>query len=102
MKYIDAEKLITEIKRQKSLFSTEKEKEGLSKTDRLSLGARIASREETIVLINALQQEQESVAERFAKIVRGNLIGIDEEVQQKFENLYLEVTGNKMYGGYND
>ena len=102
MKYIDAEKLITEIKRQKSLFSTEKEKEGLSKTDRLSLGARIASLEETIVLINALQQEQESVAERFAKIVRGNLIGIDEEVQQKFENLYLEVTGNKMYGGYND
>ena len=102
MKYIDAEKLITEKKKKKSLFSTEKEKEGLSKTDSLSLGARIASLEETIVLINALQQEQESVAERFAKIVRGNLIGIDEEVQQKFENLYLEVTGNKMYGGYND
>ena len=49
-----------------------------------------------------LQQEQESVAERFARIVRGNLIGIDKEVQQKFEQLYFEVTGNKMYGGYND
>jgi hypothetical protein len=47
-------------------------------------------------------EEQESVAERFARIIRGNLIGIDKEVQQKFENLYLEVTGNKMYGGYND
>ena len=47
-------------------------------------------------------EEQESVAERFARIIRGNLIGIDKEVQQKFENLYFEVTGNKMYGGYND
>lgn len=57
-KYIDAEKLIAEIERQKSLFSTEKEREGLSKTDKLSLGARIASLEETIVLIDSLQQEQ--------------------------------------------
>lgn len=51
---------------------------------------------------DSLQQEQESVAERFARIVRGNLIGIDKEVQHKFEQLYFEVTGNKMYGGYND
>lgn len=48
------------------------------------------------------QPKQESVAERFARIVRENLIGIDKEVQQKFEQLYFEVTGNKMYGGYND
>ena len=53
-------------------------------------------------LLDSLQQEQDSVAERFARIVRGNLIGIDKEVQQKFENLYFEITGNKMYGGYND
>lgn len=51
---------------------------------------------------DSLQHEQESVAERFARIVRGNLIGIDKKVQQKFEQLYFEVTGNKMYGGYND
>ena len=37
--------------------------------------------------IDSLKQEQESVAERFARIVRGNLIGIDKEVQQKFEQL---------------
>lgn len=60
-KYIDADKLIAEIERQKSLFSTEKEKEGLSKTDKLSLGARIASLEETIVLINSLKYEQPEV-----------------------------------------
>ena len=53
-------------------------------------------------VIDSLQQEQESVAERFARIVRGNLSKIDKEVQQKFEQLYFEVTGNKMYGGYND
>ena len=53
-------------------------------------------------IIDSLQQEQERVAERFARIVRGNLIGIDKEVQQKFEQLYFEVTGNKMYRGYKD
>jgi len=53
-------------------------------------------------IIDSLEQEQESVAERFARIVRGNLIGIDKDVQQKFEQLYFEITGNKMYGGYND
>ena len=58
--------------------------------------------EEVEEFITSLQQEQESVAERFARIVRGNLIGIDKEVQHKFEQLYFEVTGNKMYGGYND
>lgn len=47
-------------------------------------------------------EEQENIAERFARIVRENLIGIDKEVQQKFEHLYFEVSGNKMYGGYND
>jgi hypothetical protein len=58
--------------------------------------------EHILWLIDAFQQEQESVAERFARIIRGNLTGIDKEVQQKFEQLYFEVTGNKMYGGYND
>lgn len=58
--------------------------------------------EHILWLINSLQQEQESVAERFARIVRGNLTGIDKDVQQKFEQLYFEVTGTKMYGGYND
>lgn len=53
-------------------------------------------------VIDSLKQEEKSVAERFARIVHGNLIGIDKEVQQKFEQLYFEVTGNKMYGGYND
>lgn len=94
MKYIDAELLETELKRRI------KERDNMMK-----LGTYFSSSyvyEDILDIINSLQQEEESVAERFARIVRGNLIGIDKEVQQKFEQLYFEVTGNKMYGGYND
>ena len=87
MKYIPADKLIAEIERRR-LSNRYIDTEGYEN--------------ELLEIIKSLQQEQESVAERFAKIVRGNLIGIDKEVQQKFEQLYFEVTGNKMYGGYND
>ena len=40
--------------------------------------------------------------EEFAKIVRGNLTGISKDVQELFEAKYLQLTGNKMYGGYKD
>lgn len=85
-KYIDAEKLKSEIQ---SLIDL-----GYDKLQ--------GNLYHVISIVDSLQEEQESVAERFARIVRGNLIGIDKEVQQKFENLYFEITGNKMYGGYND
>lgn len=38
----------------------------------------------------------------FAKIIRGNLIGISKPVQKLFEAKYLELTGKKMYGGFKD
>ena len=87
MKYINADKLRYEIERRNlsDYYTT---------TERYE--------EKLYEIIDYLEQEQESIAERFARIVRGNLIGIDKEVQQKFEQLYFEVTGNKMYGGYND
>lgn len=44
----------------------------------------------------------ENVAERFARIVRENLPEIGKDAQSQFEQLYFEITGNKMYGGYND
>jgi hypothetical protein len=40
--------------------------------------------------------------EEFAKIVRGNLTGISKAVQKLFEAKYLQLTGNKMYGGFRD
>lgn len=40
--------------------------------------------------------------EEFAKIVRGNLVGISRTVLELFANKYLQLTGNKMFGGYKD
>lgn len=41
-------------------------------------------------------------AELFAKIVRANLSEIGNNAQSQFEQFYFEITGTKMYGGYND
>ena len=94
MKYIDADKVKSMLRERYNAYKIEQHSPFRS--------GKVETLRETIELINSLQQEQESVAERFARIVRGNLIGIDKEVQQKFEQLYFEITGNKMYGGYND
>lgn len=40
--------------------------------------------------------------EEFAKIVRSNLTGISKAVQELFEAKYIQLTGNKMYGGFKD
>ena len=96
MKYIDAEKLKAEIDKLHDA-PVPKHDQQCDFSDGYSWGLSDIEN-----LIDSLQQEQESIAEKFARIVRGNLIGIDEEVQQKFENLYFEIIGNKMYGGYND
>ena len=60
-KYIDADLLRKEIEKWKSLLSQEKEKKDASKTDKLSLGGRIAMLEEILVFIDSLQQEQPEV-----------------------------------------
>lgn len=97
MKYVDADKLKTIIEERK----TQQDQWVERYHDPINQGI---SNElaEILSLIGSLTQEQKSVAERFARIIRGNLIGINKEVQQKFEQLYFEVTGNKMYRGYND
>ena len=103
MKYTDADKLVTEIERRKyEVFPTDDGKVRACSTPNQMQSGWLNALTWMLKRINSLRREEESVAERFAKIVRGNLIGIDEEVQQKFERLYFEVTGNKMYGGYND
>ena len=98
-KYIDADLLRKEIKRLKDEYTDIAID---SQKGWVNANFIIDDLEQLQLKIDFLQQEQESIAERFARIIRGNLIGIDKEVQQKFENLYFEITGNKMYGGYND
>lgn len=45
---------------------------------------------------------QKSGAEELAKVIRGHLSCIKKDVQNEIENRYLEVTGEKMYQGFND
>lgn len=102
MKYIDADKLKAIIKAH--IKERDEWIKDIDKSERLhQFWADLNGEDISILLIiDSLQKEQESVAEKFARIIRGNLIGIDKDVQQKFEQLYFEVTGNKMYGGFND
>lgn len=98
-KYIDAELLKKEIKRLKDEYT-----DIAIDNQRGWVNANfvIDDLEQLQSQINSLQQEQESIAEKFARIVRGNLSEIGKNAQSQFEQLYLEITGNKMYGGYND
>ena len=52
--------------------------------------------------IDGYHQAEKDVAEAFARIIRGNLSMIDEKVQVKFEQLYTDITGEKMYKGFKD
>jgi hypothetical protein len=68
-----------------------------------------ASEQEKLVMCELLSfldtlevKESDETAEAFARIIRANLTGIDKDVQYKFEQLYKEITGEKMYQGYND
>ena len=44
------------------------------------------------------QQAEKDVAEAFARIIRNNL----NEIQIMFEQLYTDITGEKMYKGFKD
>ena len=55
-----------------------------------------------IAYVKGYHQAEKDVAESFAKIIRGNLSMIDKSVQDKFEQLYTDVTGEKMYKGFKD
>jgi len=48
------------------------------------------------------QQAEKDVAEAFARIIRGNLGGIGNGIQNMFEQLYTDITGEKMYKGFKD
>ena len=54
------------------------------------------------IYIKGYHQAEKDVADSFARIIRGNLSMMDKSLQYKFEQLYKEITGKKMYQGYND
>lgn len=52
--------------------------------------------------VKGYHQAEKDVAEAFAKIARGNLGGIGNGIQNMFEQLYTDITGEKMYKGFTD
>ena len=52
--------------------------------------------------LNGYQQAEKDIAEAFARIIRGNLGGIGNGIQNMFEQLYTDITGEKMYKGFKD
>ena len=52
--------------------------------------------------IEGYHQAEKDVAESFARIIRGNLGGIGNGIQNMFEQLYTDITGEKMYKGFKD
>ena len=52
--------------------------------------------------IAGYHQAEKDTTEAFARIIRGNLSMIDGKVQVKFEQLYTDITGEKMYKGFKD
>lgn len=52
--------------------------------------------------IEGYRQAEKDVAKAFARIVRGNLGGIENDIRNMFEQLYTEITGEKMYKGFKD
>ena len=52
--------------------------------------------------IDGYHQAEKDVAQAFARIIRGNLGGIGNGIQSMFEQLYTDITGEKMYKGFKD
>ncbi|MBR4757229.1 MAG: hypothetical protein IK084_00315 [Bacteroidaceae bacterium] len=104
MSKIDKDLLIAEIERRMEAYNESIEKyankEKSMKAERDAW--KWAELKSLLSFINSPQQEQGSVAEQFAKIVRENLSEIGNNAQSQFEQLYFEITGTKMYGGYKD
>lgn len=102
--YIDVDKLIAEIERRIKVIAKAPSDNG-GVMDSIN-GARGHELMRLLSFLSTLEEPagkvNENVAERFARIVRENLSEIGNNAQSQFEQLYFEITGNKMYGGYND
>lgn len=74
--------------------------------NKLNCGMKLMSHGENCIecsnYIEGYHQAEKDVAESFARIIRGNLSMIDKSVQDKFEELYTDITGEKMYKGFKD
>ena len=100
--YIDKDVLVAEIDEKLQDLIVCK-KDAVYAEERVILRAKIGMCKEILSFLDTIKvKENDETAEAFARIIRANLTGIDKDVQYKFEQLYKEITGEKMYQGYND
>lgn len=71
-------------------------------TWRNGIGDEFSSNSAYYGFIEGYHQAEKDVAEAFARIIRGNISGIRNGIQNMFEQLYTDITGEKMYKGYID
>ena len=87
---------------------SEEDKEGLEALKYIGIECDCASEFNEVQVakrayfIEGYHQAEKDVAEAFARIIRGNLSGIGNGIQNMFEQLYTEITGEKMYKGFID
>ena len=97
--YIDKDTLVAEIERRIKFFID-------CHIDNYEANAgEICGLKRLLDFINTLEVKEDTdhyELKEFAKIIRGNLTGISKDVQSLFEAKYLQLTDNKMYGGYKD
>ena len=96
MKLINKDALVAELKKRISDYWSDSEN---------TTGIYPYALEEVIEYVDTLEVKEDIEhyeLEEFAKIVRGNLTGINKTVQALFEAKYQQLTGNKMYRGYKD
>ena len=100
MKLIDKDAVVSEIERLKTIY---KDDENIHHVAKYNVLVDILSFLNILEVKEVdLEKEIYETSEAFARIIRANLTGIDKDVQYKFEQLYKEITGKKMYQGYSD
>lgn len=101
-RYILKDKLVAEIKkliRENELYLSENASDAV----RFQKTGAYSVLNDLLHFIDTLEvKESDETAEAFARIIRANLTGIDKDVQDKFEQLYKKITGEKMYQGFKD
>lgn len=64
--------------------------------------SNIETQEKYAAYVEGYQQAEKDVAEVFARIIRGHLCEIGNDIQNMFEQLYTDITGENMYQGFKD
>lgn len=91
MKLINKDVLIAEIQRRIKLFTYEKNKEGVSQIDKLSVGGRIAVLQEIKVFIDTLEMKKADLENEVCKWMKDNCDDAGYFNQVEFAKYFFEL-----------